>query len=240
VQKLRCRGDCGHRGHDDSLAYFGRIDVWIQNAGIGAVGNFSDTPLDVHHQVIETNLLGALNGAYTALPIFRKQKHGIFIATNSVGAWVPLPVAAAYSASKYGLRGLIEALQAEVSDEKAIHFCEVAPAFVDTPGIDHVANFTGRKLKNPPGAGDPMRVARAMVTLSKHPRSVSTPVMVTTTLARMGYFIFPKLTRWASAKVFNAYFAHADLAQKTEGAVFKPSLKPSGVRPGKPDLSGNA
>ena len=90
----------------------GRIDIWINNAGVGAVGSFDQTPLPAHEQVIQTDLLGYLRGAHAALPYFKAQGRGILINTLSVGSWVAQPYAAAYSASKFGLRGLTEALRA--------------------------------------------------------------------------------------------------------------------------------
>ena len=90
----------------------GRIDVWINNAGIGAVGAFDETPLDAHEQVVQTDLLGYLRGAHAVLPYFKQQQRGVLINTLSVGSWVAQPFAAAYSASKFGLRGLSQALRA--------------------------------------------------------------------------------------------------------------------------------
>ena len=54
----------------------GRIDVWINNAGVMAAGSFNDTPVEVHDQVIKTNLMGYIHGAYAAIPFFKKQGFG--------------------------------------------------------------------------------------------------------------------------------------------------------------------
>src|SRR5690606_30813281 len=75
----------------------GRIDVWINNAGVGAVGAFDETPLDAHEQVVQTDLLGYLRGAHVVLPYFKQQNAGILINTLSVGSWVPQPYAVARS-----------------------------------------------------------------------------------------------------------------------------------------------
>jgi short-subunit dehydrogenase len=202
-----------------AIDHFGHIDVWISNAGVGAVGAFNQTPLAAHHQVIHTNLFGAINSAYAIMPYFKKRKRGTFIVTNSVGAWIPLPNASSYSASKFGLRGFVEALQAEVSDEPDIHICEVAPAFVKTPGIFHVGNYVGKKLKNPPGAGSAERVGKSMLNLINHPHDRNA-VMALTYVGRAGYFLFPKFTRWVSAKLFKAYFSQAEAAPRTDGALY--------------------
>eukprot|EP01030_Chromulinospumella_sphaerica_P004158 gene4158-4072_t len=106
----------------------GRIDIWINNAGVGAVGSFEDTPLEAHEQVLQTDLLGYLRGAYVAWPYFKKQGRGTLINTLSLGSWVAQPYAAAYSASKYGLRGLSEALRGELIGYPDIHVCDIYPA----------------------------------------------------------------------------------------------------------------
>jgi len=113
----------------------GRIDVWINNAGIGAVGAFDETPLDAHEQVVQTDLLGYLRGAHVVLPYFKQQKSGVLINTLSVGSWVAQPFAAAYSASKFGLRGLSQALRGELGAWPGIHICDVYPGIVDSPRL---------------------------------------------------------------------------------------------------------
>ena len=93
----------------------GKIDVWINNAGLLAAGAFEQTPVSIHHKVIETNLIGYINGAYAALPHFKAQGYGVLINNISIGGWFPTPYAAAYTASKFGLRGFGEALQGELT-----------------------------------------------------------------------------------------------------------------------------
>ena len=56
-----------------SIDKFGRIDVWVNNAGVGTVARFDETPLEEHEQVIQTNLMGTIYGSYAALQQFRKQ-----------------------------------------------------------------------------------------------------------------------------------------------------------------------
>ena len=53
---------------------YGRIDAWVNNAGVGTVGRFIDTPVEAHDQVIRTNLMGYIHGAHAALPEFLKQR----------------------------------------------------------------------------------------------------------------------------------------------------------------------
>lgn len=85
---LVCAADVSKREDVERLATkstdaFGRIDVWLNNAGIGAIANFERIPLEVHEQVITTNLLGTLYGSYCAYRQFLSQGTGILINTSS-------------------------------------------------------------------------------------------------------------------------------------------------------------
>lgn len=199
----------------------GRIDIWINNAGVGAVGSFEETPLEAHEQVLQTDLLGYLRGAYVAWPYFKAQKRGILINTLSLGSWVAQPYAAAYSASKYGLRGLSEALRGELYDYPEIHVCDLYPAVMDTPGFRDGGNFTGHALKPPPPVYDPHLVAEAMVECALRPRP-STTVGAAATMARIAHFLlpgFPYLSGWLT----RLGLQHRPQAASSSGNLFAPS-----------------
>lgn len=199
----------------------GRIDIWINNAGVGAVGSFEETPLEAHEQVLQTDLLGYLRGAYVAWPYFKSQKRGILINTLSLGSWVAQPYAVAYSAAKYGLRGLSEALRGELNQFPGIHVCDIYPAGMDTPGFRDGGNFTGHTLKPPPPIYDPHLVANAMVACAIQPRQ-STTVGGAATMARIAHFLlpgFPLLSGWLTRMGLQ----HSPQAAMSEGNLFSPS-----------------
>lgn len=200
----------------------GRIDVWINNAGVGAVGAFDETPLDAHEQVVQTDLIGYLRGAHVVLPYFKQQNGGILINTLSVGSWVPQPFAVAYSASKFGLRGFSHALRGELVQWPGIHVCDVYPSVVDTPGFRDGGNYAGRSLQPPPPLCDPRQVAEAMVSLTLHPRH-TTSVGVTATLLRFAHFVTPGFDR-LSGLLVDAALRRADRVAPSSGNLFHPAL----------------
>ncbi|MBB2200802.1 SDR family oxidoreductase [Gluconacetobacter tumulisoli] len=202
----------------------GSIDMWVSNAGVGAVGRFHEVPVKAHEQVVRTNLLGHMNDAHAILPIFLDQGFGTFVNVISVGGFAAAPYAAAYSASKFGLRGFSEALRGELSGHPHIHVCDVYPSFVDTPGISHGANYTGRRLSAPPPLLDARRVAAAIVNLLAHPRDT---VMVGSGAwgGRFAHMLAPAMTARIMNRVLTRYFATADTAAKTDGNLFAPPLK---------------
>jgi len=207
---------------DAAIARFGRIDVWINNVGIGAVGAFDATPIESHQRVIEANLIGHINGAHAVLPHFRQRGRGTLINMISSGGWLVAPYSAAYTASKFGLRGFSEALRAELSSLPAVHVCELYPTFVDTPGLMHGANYTGRRLRPPPPVLDPHRVAASLVALSHTPRAVTTLGSVALP-GRLAHALAPQLTGRLAVRLADRALRHADSAPITNGNLFEPS-----------------
>jgi short-subunit dehydrogenase len=201
--------------------YGGSIDVWINNAGVLAGGAIDETPIEIHDQVVKINLMGYMHGASAVVPFFKQQGYGILINNISVGGWFPVPYAIGYSASKYGLRGFSEALRGELHRWPNIHVCDLFPAFLDTPGIQHAANYTGRYIKPAPPVYDPQRVARAVVSLAMNPAKARTIGSMATFL-RIANSLFPGISRKVTASVMEAYFKKAEPAEHTSGNLFEP------------------
>src|SRR3546814_4905362 len=101
---------------------------------------------------------------------FNAQGQGVFVNMISLGGFAAAPFAAAYSASKFGLKGFSEALRAELLDHPEIHICDVYPSFVDTPALRHAGNYTGKALSAPSPLLDARTVAGAVVRLADHPK----------------------------------------------------------------------
>jgi short-subunit dehydrogenase len=204
-----------------AIDFAGKIDVWLNNAGVLAAGPFDDTPIEIHKGVIETNLLGYINGAHAVLPYFKGQGFGVLINNISVGAWLATPYAAGYTASKFGLLGFAESLRGELIGWKQIHVCNLFPAFLDTPGIQHAANYSGKVLRPAPPVYSPQRVALAMVKLAQYPKPSTTTDLFAPAL-KTAYSLFPGLTLATTAKVIRQYFDHADEISSTNGNVLSP------------------
>lgn len=200
-------------------SFGGKIDVWVNNAGVLAAGPFHVTPMAVHEQVIRTNLMGYMNGAHAVLPYFIKQQEGILINNISIGGFLPVPYGVGYSASKFGIRGFSSALKAELSDWPDIHICDAFPAFLDTPGIQHAANYTGRVIKPAPPVYDPRRVAIAVVKLAQNPKS-ELMIGSTSVLLRTAAGLFPGLTKGIAKRVIKFYLDNAEETPKTDGNIF--------------------
>ncbi|MXQ14574.1 SDR family oxidoreductase [Microvirga makkahensis] len=210
---------------------FGRIDVWINNAGTGVFGPYQDADLALHRRTIEVNLLGAMHGAYMALPIFLRQGHGTLINTVSLGGWAPSPFAAAYTASKFGLRGFSASLRQELKDCPDVHVCAVFPAIVDTPGLEHGANVSGRRIDPGPVIYAPEDVAETFVSLVRWPRdevAVGWPARA----AQIAYALAPGPTEHLMGAAMRRALKRASPARRTRGALLKPVATGRGVSGG--------
>jgi short-subunit dehydrogenase len=208
-----------------------RLDIWINNAGVLAAGSFDTTPMEIHKRVITTNLLGYMNGAHAVLPFFKREKKGLLINNISIGGYLPVPYGAGYTASKFGLRGFSESLKAELSSWPGIYVCDLFPAFLDTPGILHAANYTGKQLRPAPPVYDPYRLAKAMVKVALKPSS-STYVGSTSTILKFAHALFPELMTKATALLMKQYFRIAKPISNSDGNLFNPATYGTSTRGG--------
>lgn len=217
--------------------HLGGIDLWFSCVGVGVVGKYQDVPIADHARIIDVNLVSHMNDAHAVLPIFLAQDHGTWVNMISVGGFVATPYAAAYSASKFGLRGFSEALRGELSKKPRIHICDVYPTFVDTPGIDHAGNYTGARLSLPPGALAPETVAKAVVRLARHPRN-TVAVGAPAVALKLGQFAVPNLSAAVMNGFMDVWSRKADPGEDTRGAIFDTPDDASGVDGGRrrPDL----
>jgi short-subunit dehydrogenase len=210
-----------HQLAKETVKQFGAIDVWVNNAGVLAAGAFDEIPAEVNEDVIRTNLFGYIHGAQAALPIFKQQGYGLLINNISVGGWFATPYMTAYSASKFGLRGFFESLKGELKAFPDIHICDLYPGFLDTPGIQHAANYTGKYLRPAPPVYDPRRVARAVVSVIRHPREKKI-IGASSLFLKTASVFFPGLSRNITASVIRRYLAKADETGTTSGNILHP------------------
>jgi len=211
----------------------GGIDVWFSCEGVGVLGRYEDVPIADHARVVDVNLVAHMNDVHAVLPIFLAQDRGTWVNMISAGGFVATPYAAAYSASKFGLRGLSAALRGEVSKRPHIHICDVCPTFVDTPGVDHAGNYTGARLSLPPGSLAPETVAKAVVRLATRPRNL-TAVGAPAVAFKLGEFAAPNLLAAIVSGFLDTWSARAPDGDDSDGVLFEPGA-PAGPDGGRRD-----
>ncbi|HYH29330.1 MAG TPA: SDR family oxidoreductase [Pseudonocardia sp.] len=147
---------------DRVLQEWDRLDVLVNNAGIGAQGTVADNPDDEWHRVFDVNVLGMVRATRAALPALRRSPSAAIVNTGSIAATAGLPQRAAYSASKGAVHALTRAMAADHLAE-GIRVCAVAPGTADTPWV-------GRLLDR---ADDPAAERAALEARQPHGRLVS-------------------------------------------------------------------
>jgi len=118
----------------DAAERFGRIDIVINNAGIGAQGDVAGNDDAQWQQVLDVNVIGMARISRAALPWLRQSPSAAIVNTCSIAAWAGLPQRALYSASKGAVYGLTLAMAADHVRE-GIRVNAVAPGTVDTPWV---------------------------------------------------------------------------------------------------------
>ncbi|WP_028933350.1 SDR family NAD(P)-dependent oxidoreductase [Pseudonocardia spinosispora] len=119
---------------DGIAARFGRLDVLVNNAGIGAQGTVADNDEDQWHRVLDVNVVGMARVTSAALPLLRRSPSAAIVNTCSIAATAGLPQRALYSASKGAVLALTRAMAADHLREGIRVNC-VNPGTADTPWV---------------------------------------------------------------------------------------------------------
>ena len=153
---------------DGTATDWGRVDVLVNNAGIGLVAAVGQTRTADFETIMRVNFLGAVYGILAVLPHMQRQGSGHVVNVASVVGKRASPFRAAYVASKFALVGLSEALRMELRRE-GIHVTCVCPIGTETEFFDIEENRLGV-----PGRRGPIQsaehVARRIVAALHHPR----------------------------------------------------------------------
>ena len=164
----------------------GRLDVLVNNAGMGITGPVEETPTDEMRAVFNTNLFGAIDVMKAVLPQMRKQNSGTIINITSIAGYMGLPFRGLYSATKGALEIVTEATRMEVKNF-GIELVNVAPGDFATniaAGRYHTPVFENSAYKEDyqtnldlmdahvGGGMDPLEMAKVVykITRTKHPK----------------------------------------------------------------------
>jgi short-subunit dehydrogenase len=113
---------------------FGRIDVLVNNAGIGAAGAAEESSVEQAQRIFDVNVFGVMRMTKAVLPHMRAQRGGRIINLSSVLGFLPAPYGAVYAATKHAIEGYSESMDHEVR-EHGVRVLLVEPAYTKT-GFD--------------------------------------------------------------------------------------------------------
>lgn len=165
----------------------GRLDVLVNNAGIGAAGTVADNSMEEWQRVLDVNVLGIVRVSRAALPYLRRSPAAAIVNTCSVAAEVGLPQRALYSASKGAVLALTRAMAADHLAD-GIRVCCVNPGTADTPWVgrllavaeDPDAERTALEARQPTGRlVSAQEVAFAIASLAGPGAGASTGISLT-------------------------------------------------------------
>lgn len=153
-----------------AIGRFGRIDTWVNNAGISIYGKLHDIDLVEARRLFDVNFWGVVHGCRAAVPAMR-ERGGAIINVGSVLSDRVVPLQGMYSASKHAVKGYTDALRMELEMEHhPIAVTLVKPSGIDTPYTEHARNHMEAAPKNPPPIYAPELVADVILFCATHPR----------------------------------------------------------------------
>ncbi|MDT4813032.1 3-hydroxybutyrate dehydrogenase [compost metagenome] len=164
---------------DEVIAKAGRLDVLINNAGVGVCGAVEDTSVDEVRLQMETNFFGPARTIAAVLPHMRKQGSGRIITVSSLAGLIGMPFQAYYSASKFALEGLNEGLRLELHGS-GIDATTINPGDFKT-GFTAARVFTRRALNG-------LQATQLALTVGKYERDErngAAPELVANLAARL-------------------------------------------------------
>ena len=156
---------------ESALDRFGRVDIWINNAGFGLSGSAEETTPDEMMRLWHVNFQGVFDGSQIALKQMRAQGSGHVMNVSSMAALYPLPMNAAYTATKCAIFGFTDALSMEL-EGSGIHATTILPSLTNTEFPKAaIRKHAGGETK-PPIIDSPEKVARRIVQCARKPRPV--------------------------------------------------------------------
>jgi NAD(P)-dependent dehydrogenase (short-subunit alcohol dehydrogenase family) len=167
----------------DVIARYGRIDVLVNNAGLGSIGAAEETSIAQTQTVFDINVFGVMRMVREVLPHMRAQGTGRIINVSSVQGFMPAPFMAVYSASKHAIEGYSQSLDHEIR-QYGIRSILVEPAYTKTafeasithpdaslPVYEQQRETFGRMLSAAVAKGDdPAVVAEVIVKAAREPK----------------------------------------------------------------------
>ncbi len=154
---------------ETALRSFGRIDTWINNAGVALYGRILDLPLEDMRRQFDVLYWGVVHGCRTAVPHLR-ENGGALINVASVLADLSIPLQGNYCAAKHGVKCFTDALRIELEAEGVpVSVTLVKPTSIDTPLFDKAKSLLEVQPQPVPPVYAPETVARALLECAQKP-----------------------------------------------------------------------
>jgi short-subunit dehydrogenase len=202
-----------------AIARFGRIDTWVNNAGVAIYGKLEEVCEADSRRLFDTNFWGVVNGSLAALPHLRASR-GALINVGSEVSDAVVPLQGMYSASKHAVKGFTDALRVELLAEEApVSVTLIQPTAVNTPYPEHARNYLDKEPKLPSPQIDPRQVAETICeAASSAARDVRVGMM--SKLNTTTWKVMPRVADWM-AKQYVDKQTYDEPPLHPEGALYK-------------------
>lgn len=209
---------------DAAIEHFGRIDTWVNNAGVSIYGRLDEISDEDARKLFDTNFWGVVYGSLIALPHLRKHG-GALINVGSEVSEAVAPFQGMYSASKHAVKGFTDALRIEIHelDNAPVSITLIQPTATDTPFPQHARNYMNKEPKLPTPMIEPSAVAKAILHAAEHPvRAKKVGVMAKLNTAVAKYA--PALGEKLAAKQANRQ-QYDERPRNPEGTLYRAGEK---------------
>jgi short-subunit dehydrogenase len=183
-----------------AMQRFGRIDVWVNNAGYGLVGSIEKMSMEECRRIFDTNLFGAVECMQAVVPVMKRQRSGAIINISSVAGHIAVPYMAAYGATKHALNCFSKAARLELR-EAGIDVITICPGYVNTNfNRNAVRGADDRQISGDVKRGiTPERVAEAVLQAYRE-RSREVIVPRSNAAVVLFYALAPFVIEWGMMK----------------------------------------
>jgi short-subunit dehydrogenase len=204
---------------DAAIEHFGRIDTWINDAGVTIFGKLGEVSEQDNRRLFDINFWGVVNGSLVALPYLARQG-GALINLGSELSEAVVPLQGMYSASKHAVKGFTDALRVEVEqvDKLPVAITLIQPTAVDTPFAQHARNYLDTEPQLPKPMVEPEDVAKAILkaaTNATRSEKVGAMAVVNTAMSKF----IPALAERMVAKKFDQQHT-AEAPRHPEGGLY--------------------
>ncbi|MFT3927651.1 MAG: SDR family oxidoreductase [Myxococcales bacterium] len=216
----------------EAIATFGRIDTWVNNAGVSIYGRIKEIHEEDNRRLFDVNFWGVVNGSLVALEHL-SEHGGALINIGSEVSDAVVPLQGMYTASKHAVKGFTDALRIEIEkvDQAPVSITLIQPTAVNTPYPQHARNYMDREPKLPDPKIEPFTVAEAVLRAACHHTrdvTVGAMAMLTTAASKLMPGVADLL---ATQQTYRQQYP--ELPREPDGTLYRPgeSGQTHGARP---------
>ena len=219
------------RAADELAGVLGPPDVWINCAGNGVYGRFSDVAPDEYERVTAVTYGGTVNGCRTALALMAPHGRGRIVNVCSAAAFHGLPLMTSYAGAKAAVRAFAQALRAELRMARSpVSVVTVFPPAVNTPFFSHAVSHMAWPARPAPPVYQPEVVAAGIYHAARHGAAEQT-ISGVATLFLLATRLCPGVIAWCMTQLgFDGQLSHdPEAVRLADPTLFAPSAHASPV-----------